>query len=253
MDFDPGRATSARIHDFLLEHGKDTYPPDRRAGEMLLSDAPDFRTAVREARRFALRAIENLVAGHGVRQIVELGSGLPYRPNMHEVALRADPGVRTLYIDADPHVAVHGRVFLDGDRSHMVCADLGDTGTVVRRIRETMNLHEPVALILSSVLEFIADPRAIIDPLMAELPGRTLLVLSHVAADVGNAEAVVRAVEIYQEAGITLWPRSSEEIAALLTGCDLLEPGLVPANRWRPGQTAPPHDVCCLAAVGRSR
>ncbi len=253
MDFDPGQATSARIHDFLLEHGKDTYPPDRRAGEMLLSDAPDFRTAVREARRFALRAIEHLVAGHGVRQVVELGSGLPYRPNVHEVALRADPGVRTLYIDADEHVAVHGRVFLHGDRSDMVRADLCDTDTVVRRIGESMNLGEPVALILSSVLEVVADPKAVIDPLLAELPGRTLLVLSHVTADVGNAEAVIRAEEIYREAGITFWPRSSDEIAALMTGCDLLEPGLVPAGRWRPEQAAPPQDVCCLAAVGRSR
>ncbi|MFI9507316.1 SAM-dependent methyltransferase [Nocardia sp. NPDC052566] len=254
-------AASGRIHDYLLG-GKDHYMVDRETGKRLVEDVSEFAMVARAARRFLVRAVHCLVAEHRVRQIVELGSGYPCEPNLHQVAQAANPAARTLYIDNDPVVAAHGHALLaKAARTHFNRADLTDTATIIDSIRDIMIPDEPIAICLGFVCEFIDDPWAVLDALTKSLPAGSYVVLSHVTDDV-----TARVAEIYGDRGIMFRPRTCSEIAGLLAGCDLLEPGLVAPHRWRPeGELnrirsqqhgwEPPQaaEVSCRAAVGRLR
>lgn len=261
---DPSRAHCGRIHDFLLAGGKDSYEVDREVGERILRECAIFQPAARAARLFLVRAVHHLAAECGIGQFVELGSGYPCQPNLHEVARSKVPTTRTLYVDSDAVIVAHGRAFLEDERNVFVHADLTDTGTVIKEIAKNMNLAAPVAICLGFVAEFIADPLAVVKAVSAVLPAESYVILSHVTSYV-DTEEVTRAVEIYRDYGIGFWPRPHEEIKAILSGCELIEPGLVASNRWRPNpeidaaHAAPlgwdPASIgeICLAAVGRVR
>ncbi|MGY4102075.1 SAM-dependent methyltransferase [Nocardia sp. R16R-3T] len=261
---DPNRAHCGRIHDFLLGAGKDSYAVDREVGEQLVRDCTVFQQSARVARLFLVRAVRHLAAECGIDQFVELGSGYPCPPNLHEVARRVVPATRTLYVDNDAVIAAHGRALLADEQNVFVHADLTDTSTIVREITEVMNLAEPVAVCLGFVAEFIADPRAVVDAVSAALPAGSHVVLSHVTSDVDTDE-VERAAKIYRDFGIEFHPRRRDEIAEILSSCELIDPGLVAAHNWRPDpqmdalHAGPLHwdpastGECCLAAVGRVR
>lgn len=260
---DPTRAHCGRIHDFLLSAGKDSYEADRVVGQQLL-DCTHFRRSAHAARLFLVRAVHYLAAECGVSQFVELGSGYPCSPNLHEVARGVVPTTRTLYVDNDAVIAAHGRVFLADQQSVFVHADVTDTKTTVREITATMNLAEPVVVCLAFVAEFIADPRAVVHAVSAVLPAGSYVVLSHVTSDV-YPEEVEQAARIYRSGGIEFWPRRREEIAEIMSGCELVDPGLVASHRWRPdaqmdalhaaplGWDPASAGEICLAAVGRLR
>ncbi|MGY1965543.1 SAM-dependent methyltransferase [Nocardia gipuzkoensis] len=265
--FNPYRAHSGRIHDYLLG-GKDQYAVDREAGARIIHSAPEYQVAARAARAFLLRAVRHLAAARGVTQFVELGSGYPCPPNVHEVAQSRAPDARTLYIDNDPVVAAHGRALLADDRNgagqtRFVHADVLDTTTIAREVEGFLDRGEPIAICLGFVLEFVEEPRAVVDELAGTLPAGSYVVISHVTGD-PEPEIVKRAAEVYASYDIAFWPRSREEISRILTSCALVEPGLVAAHRWRPDDDLDQRraerlglmplqstNICCYAAVGR--
>ncbi|WP_280426368.1 SAM-dependent methyltransferase [Nocardia carnea] len=263
--FDPSRAHSGRIHDVLLGAGKDAYSVDHDAGTELIERVPAFQRTARVTRAWLLRAVEYLAAEHGVRQFVELGAGYPCPPNVHEVVAAYAPDARTLYVDVDPVVTAHGRVFLQGDRTFVAQADIGDADRVIAEIRAVMDTCRPVAMCLPFVVEFLPDPSAVVDAIAGVLPRGSYVVLSHITGDVG-AEAAGLAAEIYGQFEIDFRLRSWDEIAELLAGCELVEPGKVAPHLWRPPTVAsrfvgPPFggdrsvlgDVCCYSAVALLR
>ncbi|WP_280247427.1 MULTISPECIES: SAM-dependent methyltransferase [Nocardia] len=262
---DPHRAHCGRIHDVLLAAGKDAYMVDREAGQELIAQARAVQVAARAARLFLLRAVQHLAAKRGVSQIVELGSGYPCPPNLHEVARTAIPAARTLYVDNDPVVAAHGNALLADEQTDFAYADLTDTDTIVREIAKTMNPSKPLAICLGFVAEFLADPRALVTAVAAAAPAGSYVVLSHIGADI-DTDAVERAAEIYRRYDISFWPRTRAEIAEILADYELIEPGLVPPDQWRPDtdldrrhvaclqwKPLPATETCCYAAVGRLR
>ncbi len=259
---DPSRAQCGRVHDVLLGVGKDSYWTDLQVGEQLVADVPEFAPAAQAARMFLARAVHDL-AVEGVAQFVELGSGYPCPPNLHEIARRVRPSARTIYVDSDPVVAAHGRALLAGEQTLFIGADITDTDTIVKELTETIDPGLPVAICLGFVAEFIPDPRTVITALTAILAPGSWVVLSHVTTD-DDTGAVTRATDIYQANGIDFRPRPREDIATILSGCDLWEPGLVPVHRWRPDADragldeaefgwGSPNGEFCLAAVGRLR
>ncbi|MEV4129349.1 SAM-dependent methyltransferase [Nocardia sp. NPDC049707] len=259
----PERAHSGRIHSALLG-GKDAYSPDFAASERLAAEAKRFQMATRATRLWLLRAVKYLAAEEQVAQFVELGSGYPCAPNVHEMAREHLPAARTLYVDHDPVVASHGRALLADDaQTFFAHADLTDTDTIVNEITTVLDLGAPVAVCLSFVAEFIAEPVDVVDAVTAALPRGSFVALSHVADDI-EPGVVKSAAEVYASYGINFRPRSRGEVASLLARCDLVEPGLVAPHRWRPADELdrrrarrkrwePPQEeqVCCYAAVGK--
>ncbi|PPJ22964.1 methyltransferase [Nocardia nova] len=260
----PRRAQCGRVHDFLLTGGKDSYDVDREVGEQIMRECSAFQESARAARLFLVRAVHHLTAECGISQFVELGSGYPCSPNLHEVARSTAPTTRTLYLDSDAVIAAHGRAFLEDEHNVFVHADLTDTSTVAQQIDKNMNLAVPVAICLGFVGEFIEDPQAVVNAVSAVVPAGSYVILSHVTSDV-DTEEVTRAAEIYRDYGIAFWPRPRQEIEEILSGCELIEPGLVASQRWRPdpdidavhaaalGWDPASIGETCLAAVGKVR
>ncbi|MFD6391156.1 SAM-dependent methyltransferase [Nocardia sp. NPDC060259] len=257
---DLSRPNAARVFGALLG-GKDAYNTDRYIADQLLADNT-FRVAVAEARSFMLRAVEHLVGDHGVTQIVELGCGYPNDPTVHEVARNQARTARTIYVDHDPLVAVHARALMTGADSVFVDADLTGTPDMVERIAAVMNPSLPTAVCLSGTAEFLPDAPAVLASLTSLLPAGTWLVFTHTAADL-LVRDIDAAVATLASAGIGYRPRDRDEIERMLTPLQLLEPGLVTADLWRPDPGAvglkdgsevwPKPVVCCYAAVGQLR
>lgn len=257
-------AHSGRIHSVLLE-GKDAYSADYAASASLASKAKRFQVASRATRLWLLRAVQYLAGEEGVEQFVELGSGYPCEPNVHDVAGECRPSARILYVDHDPVVAAHGRALLADDRTFFAHADLADADTIVSEMARVLDLTVPVAICLSFVAEFIADPVEVIDVVTAALPAGSFVALSHVTSDV-DARVVESAIEVYASYGIDFRPRGREAISCMLSRCDLVEPGLVEPHRWRPASEIDrrrarrrswepdlEESLCCYAAVGKLR
>lgn len=241
----------------------DAYLVDRAAGDWQIPEAKRFQTATRTTRRWLLRAVEYLAAEQEVEQFVELGSGYPCAPNVHEVARKHRPAARTLYLDHDPMVASYGSALLADAKTLFAQADLSDTDALVGEIAAAMDLDSPVAVLLSFVAEFIADPSEVVDAVTAALPLGSFVALSHVASDI-DPDVVANAVQVYASYGIDFRARSRGEVDSLLARCDLVEPGVIAPHRWRPADELgrrrawrkgwePLHEelVCCYAAVGR--
>lgn len=248
-----------RIHS--IRH--DSCTVAQAAGERLASEAQRFQAATRATRRWLLRAVQYLAAEQHVAQFVELGSGYPCAPHVHEVAREHRPAARTLYLDHDPMVVSYGRALLGDGQTLFAHADRADTDTIVSEIATVMDLDSPVAVLLSFMAEFIAEPAEVVDGVTAALPPGSFVALSHVASDV-DPGAVECAAGVYASYGIDFRARSRREVDALLTRCDLVEPGVIAPHRWRPADELdrrraqrrswePPKEeqVCCYAAVGK--
>jgi len=233
-------AHPARVYDYWLG-GKDHYAPDREAAEAVIARNPGIMPAVRSNRAFLVRAVQYLVSEVGIRQILDIGTGLPSANNVHEVAQAAEPGTKVVYVDHDPIVLVHAQALLTGEPGTVayIDADLRDPECILQQAAQTLDLSKPVALMLLMTMQFIADeenPYGIVSTLLDALPSGSYLVLSHPARDDGIANAATAA---YNERVSTSMTRRTEaEVTAFFEGLELLEPGIVAPVDWRPEPTS---------------
>ena len=236
--FDTSVAHVARIYDYWLG-GKDNYAVDRAAGDAGLRAYPDLIHSVRANRAFLGRAVHYLVTEAGIRQFLDIGTGLPSASNTHEVAQRFVPQARVVYVDNSPVVLAHARALLGSGpqgATAFIEADLRDTGRILAEAARILDLSQPVAVLLLGVLPFIPDdddPAAIVARLMAAVPPGSYLAVAHPASDIA-AEQVARSVRRFNlQARDPVTVRSYAEVARFFDGLDLVEPSLVQLHRWR--------------------
>jgi S-adenosyl methyltransferase len=238
VDFDTSVAHIARVYDYWLG-GKDNFAADREAGDEALQAYPDLVSSVRANRAFLARGVRYL-AEAGIRQFLDIGTGIPSANNTHEVAQRVAPGSRVVYVDNDPIVLAHARALLVGSpegATDYLDADLRDTAKILEHAASVLDFSRPVAVMLVAVLHLIGpddDPYGIVRQLMAAAPPGSYLLLSHVASDIEPekmAEMGKRLNRLLAQRG---WYHNQAEVGTFFTGLDLVEPGIVPVQRWRP-------------------
>jgi O-methyltransferase involved in polyketide biosynthesis len=245
---------SARIWNYWLG-GKDNYPVDREAGEQFRAVYPEIVEVARSSRAFLNRAVAYLVGAAGVRQFLDVGTGLPTADNTHEVAQRVAPDARVVYVDNDPVVLAHARALLTSTQGAVayVDADLHDPARILELSARTLDLDRPVALMLLGVLGHIGDDgeaRAIVKRLLDGLASGSYLVLCD---GTNTSQAGMEAQDDYDQSGaIPYRLRSPTQIAAFFTGLELVEPGVVSCPRWRPDGTGQPADTDAYGGVGRT-
>ncbi|MET8975621.1 SAM-dependent methyltransferase [Streptomyces sp. NPDC004539] len=241
---DTSRPHPARMYDYFLG-GKDNYPVDQEAAERFIAAAPEVKVAVRANRAFMRRAVRHVVGEGGVRQILDIGTGLPTEPNVHQIAREIAPETRVAYVDNDPIVGTHSMALLDDDEGiSVVLADLRDPRAILDHpdVRKVIDLDEPVALLLVAVLHFVKDdedPNALMTTLLDALPTGSYLILTHATVDF-HADRRENAVAIYKNASATMNPRPHAEVLRFFDGLTLLEPGLVTVPTWRPDEAPDP-------------
>jgi hypothetical protein len=239
------KAHPARVYDYWLG-GKDNFAPDREIGDQIIDVLPGIIPGVRAQRAFLGRAVRYLAAEAGVTQFLDIGTGLPAAGNTHEVAQRAAPQSRIVYVDNDPMVLAHARALLTSTREGACAyieADLRDVKEILAEAEGTIDFGQPVAVVLLGVMQFISDrdsPSAIVDSLLAACPPGSYLVLGQPASDIEPermGEVVARATRLTTiEANM----RTHDEILAFFDGLELLPPGLVQLPQWRPELADPP-------------
>ncbi|WP_245979376.1 SAM-dependent methyltransferase [Streptomyces diacarni] len=239
----------ARMYDYYLG-GKDNYEADQRAARRVLDALPGIRETARGNRDFMHRAVRTVVAEHGIRQIIDIGTGIPTSPNTHEVARDVRSDVRVVYADNDPIVATYADAKLthSGDAG-FVLADIRDPKGILDHpvTRQLIDFDQPVALMLLAVLHFLRDdedPAGIVASLTESLPAGSCLILSHGSPDFGGGSAVNKATGVYDsESTVSARIRSYEEVLPFFAGFDLLDPGLVQVPLWRPDGALPGADA----------
>ncbi|MGH4015503.1 MAG: SAM-dependent methyltransferase [Pseudonocardiaceae bacterium] len=232
-------AHTARVWNYWLG-GRDNYPADREVGDQIRAFMPEIVNAARAQRGFLVRAVQYLVGEAGIRQFLDIGTGLPTAGNTHEVAQASAPECRIVYVDNDPLVLVHARALLTSapqDMTDYIHADLRDPGSIVREAARTLDFTQPIALMLLGIMEHITDndeAYAIVDRLLGALPSGSHLVLCDPTAEVGG-EAVLEAIRQWNESATPpITARSRQELTRFFDRLELLEPGVVPASLWRP-------------------
>ncbi|MFJ6436146.1 SAM-dependent methyltransferase [Streptomyces sp. NPDC091416] len=240
---DSGRAHPARVYDVFLG-GKDHYPADRAAAAAGLAANPRGYLDVRHNRDFLRRAVTTLTEVDGIRQFLDIGTGLPTAENVHQIAQRTAPEARVVYVDNDPVVLAHARALLTSGpegRTEYIDADLKSPEQILEQAARTLDFSRPVALCLL-VLHFVEDEQAypIVRELMDALPAGSRLVLSHLTEDL-NAENIRAVQRTYTERGFTFVLRNRRDVGRFFTetGLELATPGLVPVHHWRPDHAAP--------------
>jgi S-adenosyl methyltransferase len=247
----------ARVYDYWLG-GKDNFAVDREAAEQVIAAYPGILRDVRAQRAFLANAVSYLAGVAGIRQFLDIGTGIPTANNTHEVAQAVAPDCRVAYVDNDPMVLAHARALLVGVTAPTayVDADLRDTGKVVAEAARLLDFSKPVAVMLISVLHLIPDedsPHAIVTRLMEAVPSGSWLALSHPARDVHPQQVTEAASRFNQLAPAKATLRTRAEILRFFDGLELLEPGLVQVHRWRPGLTAPGHHQQSAGYCGLAR
>ena len=246
---------SARIWNYWLG-GKENYPVDRAAGDQFVAVYPQIVDVARHSRAFLTRAVRHLAGKVGIRQFLDIGTGLPTVDNTHEVAQRTAPDARIVYVDNDPLVLSHARALLTSSpegATDYLDADLRDPERILAEASRTLDFDQPIAIMLLGVVNFVVDDEdalRIVRRLVDAVPAGSYLVLSHPTREV-NPEAVDRAPAMWNEGGAaTMAVRSPAQISRYFDGLELLEPGLVTCSRWRPdgNDTTPTSEYC---AVGR--
>jgi hypothetical protein len=261
LPFDPTVAHQARMYDYLLG-GKDNYAADREAADAWLEVDPRAVVTARANRAFLGRAVRYLVADAGIRQFLDIGTGIPTAGNTHEVAQAIAPESRVVYVDYDPIVLAHARALLTSGAAgatDYIDADLRDTGTILRRASKVLDFTRPVAVTLLAILHGIPDaddPHAIVAQIMNAVPSGSYLAISHGGSDLFDEETLddLKAVTKQKMACQQLALRSREEVARFFDGMDLVEPGLVRLVEWHPDPAADSADKSTFwCAVGRKR
>jgi hypothetical protein len=257
VGLDTSVAHPARVYDYWLG-GKDNFAADREAAERVLAVAPGLRFRVRANRAFLGRATRYLAAEAGIRQFLDIGTGIPTADNTHEVAQRAAPDSRVVYVDNDPIVLLHAQALLRSTAqgaTDYVQADLRDPGLILDRATAILDFGQPVAVMLLGVLHLIQDsedPWGIVARLMAATPAGSYLTISHPAIDIHHTQA--DAQRVYNERVSTPQTmRTREQVARFFTGLELVEPGLVQVHQWRPDPSdfAPEGVVSAHGGVAR--
>jgi hypothetical protein len=231
----------ARVYDYWLG-GKNNYAVDREAGDEAIRAYPDMRSSVRANRAFLRRSVRYLAEEAGIRQFLDVGTGLPSANNTHEVAQAAAPESRIVYVDNDPIVLAHARALLTSNphgATGYLDADARDTAAILTGAGELLDFSEPVAVMLIAILQLITDaddPYKLVAELTAAIPSGSFLVITHVAGDMGRMtpgalEAARRLSELLPQ---RVNPRGREQVARFFDGLELIEPGVVPIQQWRP-------------------
>ncbi len=253
--FDTAHAHPARVYDYLLG-GKDNYAADRVAAEEIIAVSPTVLASVRANREFLRRSVQYL-AEAGIRQFLDIGTGLPTAENTHQVAQGIAPQSRVVYVDNDPIVLAHARALLtstpEGATAY-IDADAQDTGTILDEAARTLDFSQPIAVMVLCVMQYVPDsagPHEIVSRLMEAVPPGSYLTMSDTTRDIDTEQMVTGAARYNERLGPNRFtPRTREEITAFFDGLDMVEPGLVVLPEWRalsrPGQVIPMY-----AGMGR--
>ena len=254
---------SARIWNYWMG-GKDYYQVDKQAGDEFAALFPGIRDMARVSRLFLGRAVSYLSGEVGIRQFLDIGTGLPSNENTHEVAQRIAPGSRIVYVDNDPLVMAHAQALLTDvtqDSTGYIDADLNDPEKIISTAREKLDFSQPVAIMLMGVLGHIGDPgrnadefaSSVVNHLKAALPAGGCLVLRDAT---NTAPSHIAALRIYEQTGAVPYHlRSPEQITRFFDGLEAVEPGIVPIQRWRPDQRSSqfPTDINMWGGVAVKR
>ena len=257
LPFDTSVANQARMYNYLLG-GKDNFAADRAAVDAWTGLDPTMAFAARANRAFLGRAVRFLAGQAGIRQFLDIGAGIPTAGNISEVAQAIAPESRVVYVDYDPVALAHARALLtdsDEGATQYVGADLRDTETILLRAREVLDFTRPVAVTLLSVLHAIPDsddPHALVAKIMAAVPSGSYLAISQTGSDLLAQESIDGLRDIVTQMRLQPGFRSREQVARFFEGTDLLEPGLVPVEEWRPDPSSDAAGKSILwCAVGR--
>ena len=256
---DPSVAHPARAYDYWLG-GATHFPADRELGDAIMAAVPTMKFMARANRSFMKRAVTFLAGEAGITQFLDIGTGIPGPDNVHEVAQAINPACRIQYVDNDPIVLAHATSLLAGTPhgdTDFLLADLHRPERIIEHLAatSTIDLSQPVALLLVAVLMFFHDaddPYAIVRTLLDVLPSGSYLAVSHPTSDF-NAEQMAAAVAAATYAGVTLVPRDEGQVTAFFNGTDLVQPGVVPVLDWRyEGERASdPRAAYYYAGIGR--
>lgn len=247
MEIDTTRPQSARVYDYLLG-GKNNFAPDRAVGDALMRHVPALPRMVRAQRDFLVRAVEFLVTEAGIRQFLDIGTGIPAANNVHEVAQRIAPETRVVYVDNDPIVLAHARALMSSaGQTAFIQADVLEPEAILAdlTLRETLDLTQPVALMLVGILMHLRDedrPYKIVTRLLDGLPSGSYLALTHPSADFSQ-DGMTALAAAAEEGGIPYVPRSRADVERFSSGLELVEPGVAPILGWRRGEDAEDVDV----------
>jgi hypothetical protein len=242
---DTSVAHVARIYNYWLG-GKDNFAADREAGDAAIEAYPDMYSSVRANRAFLKRTVRYLASEVGIRQFLDIGTGLPSADNTHEVAQSIAPESRIVYVDNDPVVLTHARALLTSSpqgATGYLDADARETGKILTAAADLLDFEKPVAVLLVAILQLVGDdddPYGLVAELMRAVPAGSFLVISHVPSDMQRqATGVAKAASLLS--GLMtqrVTPRSQEQVTRFFDGLELIEPGVVPIQRWRPDSAA---------------
>ncbi len=260
-EIDSSKPHSARMYDYFIG-GKNHFAADREAAAEVLRNSPSVRIAARENRAFLGRAVRYLAAEAGIRQFLDIGTGLPATGNVHNVAQAAAPSSRVVYADNDPLVLAHARALLTSapeGRTAYINADLRDPASILSDpvTREVLDFGQPIGLIMVAILHFVGDedrPGQILETLIDALAPGSYLAASHLTTEHDPA-ATTAGQRVMRRAGITMQKRDSDVFAGLaFRGLELVPPGVVLVSEWRPDGEGPrptPAEVNCYGGVAR--
>jgi len=245
---------TARIWNHLLG-GKDNFAVDREVGDQIIASMPELAENARLSRAYLVRAVRWLATDAGIRQFLDVGTGLPTAGNTHEVAQKAAPDARIVYVDNDPLVLAHARALLTSTpegATDYIDADMHDQKSILERAAETLDFGKPVGLIMMGILGHVeddAEAKSIIDGFLQAMPSGSYLAM-YDGSD--TSPAVTEAVRIWNiSANPKYHLRSPARIAALFDGLELVEPGVVSVTRWKPDNGDLPAEIDQYCAVGR--
>jgi hypothetical protein len=248
QDINTDMAHPARVYDYWLG-GKDNFPADRALAEHIMEAIPTMRTMAAANREFLSRAVRYLAEEAGIQQFLDIGTGIPTSPNVHEVAQAVTPDARVVYVDNDPIVLAHARALLtsqEAGETSFIGADLRQPKSILDHptLTSTLDLSQPVAVMLVAVLMYFRDtdnpnPFEMVATLLEAMPPGSYLAITHPTADF-NAEAMGGAVAAAERSGVTLVPRNQAETEEFFAGLDVVDPGVTPVLSWRPDK--PPDD-----------
>jgi S-adenosyl methyltransferase len=250
---DTSRPSSARVWNYLLD-GKDNFAVDRELGEALRAANPAIVAVAQSQRRFLQQAVTLLAGELGIRQFLDIGTGLPTADNTHEVAQQVAPESRIVYVDNDPLVLAHARALLTSSpegRTAYIDSDVEDPERILREAADTLDLGKPVALTMIGILGNVADyaeARSIVARLLAAVPPGSYLAVSD---GTSTSQESVESQRVASRSGHPYNLRTPDEIGGYFEGLELLEPGLVPTSLWRPEPGTDPAALDVYCAVGR--
>ncbi|HEX6338992.1 MAG TPA: SAM-dependent methyltransferase [Jiangellaceae bacterium] len=251
-------AHSARVYDYWLG-GKDNFAADRALGDAMIQAIPSLPEMARANRAFLARAVRYLVEEAGVRQFLDIGTGIPTAGNVHEIAQQIAPESRVLYVDHDPIVLAHARALMTSTpegRTEFIMADIQEPEAILAapELAKTIDFDQPVALMLVAILMYFHDDEGVYDwvaTLVDALPSGSYVTITHPTGDF-NPAAMRGAVTAATQAGITLVPRSKAQVERFFEGLEIVEPGVVPVLAWQPDELIDdPESAWYWAGIGR--